>query len=264
MTKAIGMFDSGFGGLEILREIIDLLPEYDYLYLGDSARAPYGSRSQDIIHEFTIQGVDFLLKKDCPLIILACNTASSKALRRIQREYLIKNQKVLGVLIPAVQEAVEITENNRIGVIATEGTVSSEAFVREIKKLKPEAEVFQEACPLLVPLIESGEEIFEPVLKKCLKPLIDKEIDVLILGCTHYGLIKKDIEKITGQKIKLLVEGRVVAEKLKDYLRRHKEIEKTLTKNSSVEILTTDLTDNFEKIGKRFFKKTFKAKKVNL
>jgi glutamate racemase len=261
MKKAIGIFDSGLGGLEILREIIDFLPEYDYLYLGDSARAPYGNRSYEEIHKFTSQAVDFLFDENCPLVILACNTASSKALRRIQGEY---SEKVLGVLIPAAEKAVEMTKNNKIGVIATKGTVFSKAFMREIKKLKPETEVFQEACPLLVPLIESGEKNVKPVLEKCLKPLVKRGIDVLILGCTHYGLIKQDIEKITPKEIKILAEGKIVAQKLKDYLQRHKEIEEQLTKNSSIEILTTGLSSNFEKIGKKFFQKEFKAKKVKL
>lgn len=164
-NKAIGIFDSGFGGLDILKTIVKKLPKYNYVYLGDSARAPYASRSQDLIYKFTEQAVDFLFKQNCQLIILACNTASSEALRKIQQVYLPKHypkRRVLGVIIPAVEEAVELTTNNRIGIIGTEGTVSSKAFVREINKLKPEVKVFQKACPLFCPIVEAGAFNYVP------------------------------------------------------------------------------------------------------
>lgn len=156
----IGVFDSGFGGLAILKEIVKKLPQYDYLYLGDTARMPYGSRSQEVIYNFTEQAVDFLFKRGCSLVILACNTASSEALRKIQQGYLKNNypkRRVLGVVIPAAQAAVEITKNNRVGVMATEGTVNSHSFEKEIKKLNPKIKVFQQGCPLLVPIVEAGE-----------------------------------------------------------------------------------------------------------
>ncbi len=266
----IGVFDSGFGGLEILKQIVKKLPKYDFIYLGDTARTPYGSRSQEVIFNFTQQAVDFLFKQGCPLVILACNTASSEALQKIQQGYLENNypkRRVLGVVIPAVEAAVEITKNNRVGVIATEGTVKSTAFEREIKKLNPKIKVFQNSASLLVPIIEAGEqnsEIADLALRKYLKPLINQNIDTLILGCTHYGLLEKQIKKIVGQKIKVISEGKIVAEKLADYLQRHPEIEKNISKTSKQIFLTTDLTDKFQKLGSQFFGKQIKPKKINL
>ncbi len=268
MFKPIGVFDSGFGGLEILKEIVKMLPQYDYIYLGDSARAPYGSRSQKLIYSFTEQGVDFLFKRGCELIILACNTVSSEALRKIQQEYLPNHypqKRVLGVIIPAAEEGIELTKNNRIGVIATQGTVASGAFKRELKKLKSEVKVFQKACPLLCPIIEEGEQnhnVLRAALENYLPPLTEKNIDVLILGCTHYGLLKDKINAVIGDNIKLVSEGKIVAEKLKDYLKRHSEIRKELTKNSRTEFLTTDLTDKFRILGSQFFGTPIAPKKV--
>lgn len=255
----IGVFDSGFGGLEILREIVKKLPEYDYLYLGDTARTPYGTRSQEIIYKFTKQAVDFLFKRDCQLIILACNTASSKALRKIQQKYLPKHypqRRVLGVIIPASEEAALKTTNNRIGIIGTEGTVLSGTFEKELKKLNPKVKVFQKACPLLVSIVEEGEQnskIVDIVLKDYLTPLIKRKIDTLILGCTHYGILEDKIRKFIGPKINIIVEGKVVAEKLKNYLERHPEIESRLSKNSKVKFFTTDSTEKFKILGSLFF-----------
>lgn len=264
----LGVFDSGFGGLDILREIVKQLPEYDYIYLGDTARTPYGSRSQETVYKFTKQGVDFLFNRDCQIVILACNTASSEALRRIQQEYLPRHfpqRRVLGVIIPAVEQALETTSNHRVGVMATEGTVASGAFERELRKLNPKIAVFQKACPLLVPIVESGEqdsEIVELALKNYLTPLIKKDIDTLILGCTHYGLLVGKIKKITGEKIHIISEGPVLAGKLKDYLRRHLEIESTLNKNSEMRFLTTDLGQKFRILGSQFFGKEIEPEKV--
>jgi len=266
----MGVFDSGFGGLEVLREVIKKLPQYDYVYLGDTARAPYGNRSQEKVYEFTRQAVSFLLKQNSPLVILACNTASSEALRRIQKEYLPEHfpeRRVLGVVIPAAEAAVELTENNRIGVMATEGTVASGAFKRELKKLKPEAEVFQKACPLLVPIIEAGEEdskIAELALKNYLIPLLEKNIDTLILGCTHYGLLRDKIQEIAGKDVSIVSEGNIVAEKTGDYLKRHPEIESLLNQNSRIDFLTTDLSGKFSTLGSKFFGRFIKSKKIVL
>ena len=265
----IGVFDSGFGGLEILKAVTKLLPEYDYVYLGDTARNPYGSRSQEVIFEFTAQAVGYLFKQNCQLIILACNTASSKALRRIQQEYLpiaYPNGKVLGVLIPAAEEAVLITKNYKIGVLATSATVSSGAFERELKKINPNIQVFQNAAPLLVPIVETGEqdsEIADLALRKYLAPLINEGIDTLILGCTHYGILKEEIQKIVGPRIKLIAEGEIVARKLKDYLARHSEIEKKLTKKGRVRFLTTDLEDKFQSLGSIFYGKPIIPERVD-
>ena len=265
----IGVFDSGFGGLEILREIARELPQYDYIYLGDTARAPYGNRSQEVVYGFTEQAVDFLFKRNCQLIILACNTASSKALRRIQRGLPkhYPDRRVLGVIIPAAEVAVEVTKNNRVGVIATEGTVNSGAFVRELVKLNPNIEVFQKACPLLVPIVEYGEkdpQVVNLVIRNYLEPLLDKSIDTLILGCTHYGLLEEQIKKVAGKEISLISGGKVVAEKLKDYLNRHPEIESILKKDSKIRFLTTDLTGKFELLGSQFFGQPIKPSKIKL
>ncbi len=262
---AIGIFDSGFGGLEIAKHIAKKLPQYDFIYLGDTARTPYGSRSQEVILNFTLQAVEFLFKQGCPLVILACNTASSEALRKVQQKYL--SPKVLGVIIPAVEEAIKLTKNNRVGVIATEGTIKSGAFTREIIKRKPKIKVYSNSASLLVPIVEAGEhnsEIAKLALQKYLKPLTDKKIDTLILGCTHYGILEKQIKKIVGKNILVVSEGKVVAEKLVDYLQRHGEIEKQLSKNSQQKFLTTDLTDKFQTLGTQFFGKPIKPQKIAL
>src|SRR4030042_1112600 len=243
---SIGVFDSGFGGLDILRGIIKKLPNYNYIYLGDTARTPYGSRSQEVVYDFTKQAVDFLFKAGCQLIILACNTASSEALREIQHEYLPKyypGKKILGVIIPAAERAVEITKNHRIGVIGTEGTINSRAFERELKKINPKIKVFQKACPLFVPIIEAGEQnslATELVINNYFSYLIKKNIDTLVLGCTHYGLIENKIRRIIGGKINIVTEREVVAQKIKDYLKKHPKIEKTIKKERKVKFLTTD------------------------
>lgn len=268
--KSIGVFDSGFGGLSILRHIALELPEYDYMYLGDTARTPYGNRSQEVLYEFSQQAVDFLFKNNCELIILACNTASSEALRKIQQEYLPKyypNKRVLGVIIPTAERAVEITKNNKIGVMATESTVASDAFKLELVKLNPFARVFQQACPLLVPIVESGEqdsEITDIMLRKYLNPLIKKKIDTLILGCTHYGILESKIKKIAGRNIKVISEGKIVAKKLKQYLQRHPEIKRELAKNHKMVFYTTDATSRFENLGSKFFGKNIDPVKAQL
>ncbi len=269
MQHSIGVFDSGFGGLTILRGLVKELPEYNYIYLGDTARAPYGTRSQEVIYEYTKQAVDLLFKQNCSLIILACNTASSEALAKIQREYLPKHypdRRVLGVLIPAAEAAVEHTKTKRIGVIATESTVQSEAFVRELIKLDPKIDVSQQACPLLVPFIECGEESSKAlnlVLEKYLQ-LIKKKVDTLILGCTHYGLLEKKIQKIVGKNVRLISEEKIVPKKVQSYLKRHPEIEKELSKKGKVLFYSTDLTKKFAALGTRFFGKKIIAKQIHL
>jgi len=266
--KSIGIFDSGFGGLNIMKGIVKKMPEYNYVYLGDTARVPYGTRSKEIIYDFTKQAVDFLFSKDCELVILACNTASSDALRAIQQEYLptyYPNKKVLGVIIPTIEFALTKTENKRIGVMATEGTVSSKSFIRELLKSDRHIKVFQNPCPLLVPIIEAGEhnsKITDIVLEKYLKPLIDNKIDTLILGCTHYGILESRIKKIVGKNIKIISEENILAKKLKDYLFKHKEIERVLAKKGKYEFYSTDLTKKFDVLGSKFFGKKIQAKKA--
>ncbi len=265
--KKIGVFDSGFGGLNILKYIIKELPEYDYVYLGDTARVPYGNRSFEIVYEFTVQALEFLFKNDCDLVILACNTASSDALKKIQTEFLPEfypDKKVLGVLIPAAETASVVTRNNKVGVMATRGTVETGTFVREILKQNQAINVFQVACPLLVPVIEAGEDenekLLDLLLKSYLKNLKNEGIDTLILGCTHYGIIKKSIQDFMGETVSVIDEGPIVANKLKDYLSVHTEIESNLSKNSSKQIYTTDLTLGFKQLGSKFFGEPIEVK----
>ncbi len=269
-SKFIGVFDSGFGGLDILRGIVKRLPDYNYIYLGDTARAPYGTRSQETIYEFAKQAVDFLFKNNCELIIFACNTASSDALRKIQQEYLPKyypNKKVLGVLIPAAEAAAQKTRNKRVGVIATESAVQSGAFIREIMKIDSKIRVFQKACPLLVPLVEAGEQnskAAELIIYDYLRSLINKKIDTLILGCTHYGILENKIRKIIGSNIHIVSETKIVPKKLEDYLIRHKEIKEKLGRSGIIRFYSTDLTNKFTILGSKFFGKVIQARKATL
>jgi len=266
----LGIFDSGFGGLEILREIVLKLPNYNYIYLGDTNNAPYGERTQKEIYDFTEQAVNFLFKQGCELIVLACNTASAEGLRIIQQDYLKKyfsDKKVLGVVVPVIENAVERTVNNRVGVMATNSAVDSGAFTREIKKLRPNIEVFQMACPLLVPIIESGDynsTDLDIALNSYLEPLLKENIDTLVLGCTHYGLIEKAIRNKINKNISIISEGAVVAQKLQDYLTRHPEISNKLKQNSEINFFTTGFVEKFEKIGSNFFGEPINAKKVEI
>jgi len=269
-NRSIGVFDSGFGGLDILKDIVKKLPQYNYIYFGDTARTPYGTRSQEVIYNFTEQAVDHLFKRNCQLIILACNTASSEALFRLQQRYLSNyypQRRILGIIIPAAEAAGEKTISNRVGVIATEATVDSRAFIEELEKVNFKMRIFQKACPLLVPIIETGEknpEVIELVLKDYLTPLIKKQIDTLIFGCTHYGILENRIRKIIGNNINIINEGKIVADKLKDYLIRHPEIETRLLKDSKIDFLTTDLTNRFKTLGTKYFKRNIEPEKVCL
>jgi len=268
--KSIGIFDSGFGGLNIMKGIVKELPRYNFVYLGDTARVPYGTRSKEVVYEFTTQAIDFLFNHNCELIIIACNTASSDALRKIQQGYLPKKypgKRVLGVVIPVAEQAALETKNGRVGVIATPATVKSRAFARELIKANATIKVFQNACPLLVPIVEAGEknsEVTNILLKKYLKPLVDKKIDTLILGCTHYGILRNTIKKIVGSNITIVCEEKIVAKKLKDYLHRHPEMDKRLEKNAKNIFFSTDLTDKFMTLGSVFIGKKIKVKKITI
>ena len=268
--KYIGVFDSGFGGVSTLKGIVKELPEYSYIYLGDNARTPYGTRSQKTIYDFSCQAVEFLFKNNCELVIFACNTASSKALREIQLNIVNKiypEKRVLGVLIPAAEEAIKKTRNKKIGVIATEGSINSMAFARELKLIDGDVKVYQKSTPLLVPLVESGEHrsnIANLILENYLKDLLKKDIDTLILGCTHYGILENKIKKIVGSSINIVSDKRAVPKKLKNYLQRHPEIEKVLKKKNSVNFYTTDITDKFTILGSKFFGKKIEVKKILL
>lgn len=266
----IGVFDSGFGGIDILREIVKKLPQYDYIYLGDTARTPYGTRTKPTIYRFTEEAVDFLFKQGCELVVIACNTASSDALRKLQHTFVPSHyptRRVLGVLIPAAEEAVRQTKNRRVGVIATEGTVKSGAFEREIHKLNSDIKVFQQASPLLVPIVEAGEhnsEVAKIMLKQYLTPLLKKKIDTLILGCTHYGILKNQIKKIVGSDITIVSEANIIPRDLAHYLARHPEIESKLSTRKQVSFTTTDTTDKFSRLGSEFYKQPITVKKVLL
>lgn len=266
----IGVFDSGLGGLSIFKEIITSLPQYNYIYLGDNARVPYGNRSPELIYEFTKRAVDFLIKKDCLLVILACNAATSTALRRIQQEYLPKfypERRVLGVIRPVVEITSE-NHNKIIGVIGTRATVNSKSFLAEFKKISPRMIVYQQACPLLVPIIEEGKldwKGLDLILKEYLAPLKKQKIETLILGCTHYGLISDNIQRIIGDKVKIISQGKATALKLKDYLKRHPEIEKKLMKNSTYKFFVTDLNEQYSRLLEFFLDDKFSNKdRLNL
>jgi len=254
----IGVFDSGLGGLTILKAFIEVLPEYDFIYLGDNARTPYGNKSLSVIYEYTRQAVDFLFCRGASLIILACNTASAKSLRKIQQEWLplhYPQRRVLGVVIPLAEEAVAASRDGRIGVIGTRSTIESKVYEQELHKLEKNLEIFGQPCPLLVPLVEEGwvgKPETNMILKKYLRPLKSKNIDTLILGCTHYPFLKKDIERIMGRNCHLLDAPGIVADKLIDYLQRHPEIEEKLLKDRRRTFYTTDDKERFKDFGEKF------------
>lgn len=253
----IGIFDSGLGGLIIVHSLIQTLSEYDYLYLGDTARVPYGNRSQKVIYQFTEEAVDFLFRQDCQLIIVACNTASAEALRTIQQEYLPKkypHRRVLGVIIPSCEAATADHSNRIIGILATQSTVSSGAYLREIHKLNAQATVYQQATPLLVPLIENdGLKWLEPILDEYLKPLKEKQVNCLILGCTHYPIMKNKIRQKFDDPIQVISQDEVIPAKLKNYLDRHPEIESKLSKDRRYQFFVTDLTKSCSQLASRLF-----------
>ena len=266
----IGVFDSGFGGLVVLREFLGLLPQYDYLYLGDNARIPYGTRSDRVVIRFTRQAVDYLFGQGCQLIILACHTASAKALRTIQQTYLPERypgRRVLGVLIPTVEEALALSPRKRIGVIGTEGTVTSRSFEMELHKLDPRVEVFQQACPLLVPLIEEGEQDWEGttmILRRYLSSIQQADVDTLILGCTHYSILKEKVAALIGNGTRLICSGQVTGAKLVDYLQRHPDMEARLSRGKSRRYLTTDLTPRFQHLAGLFMGRNLDSQVVEL
>jgi glutamate racemase len=261
----IGVFDSGVGGLSVLKELLKELPEYDYIYLGDSARTPYGNRSRDSVLKFTKEGIDFLFDKGCNLIIIACNTASATVLREIQEEYLRKpkvtDKKILGVIRPVVEEAVKISKKGHIGVVGTRGTINSKAYESELKNLNPEVKVYGRACPFLVPLVEEGylhKPATRMILRQYLNPLKSHNIDTLILGCTHYPALYSEFTRMAGKKIEVPHPGEIIASSLKKYLKNHTEIESRLTKKGTRKFYTTDDPERFKEIAKIFMKNEIK------
>ena len=268
----IGVFDSGYGGLTILDKIREVLPEYDYIYLGDNARAPYGTRSFEVVYEFTRQTVNKLFDMGCHLVILACNTASAKALRSIQMNDLPQidpARRVLGVIRPTVECVGEISKNQHIGVLATAGTIKSESYPLEIHKLFPEIQVSGTACPMWVSLVENNESQDEGAdyfIRKYIDQLLSKDpqIDTVILGCTHFPILLPKIRQYIPDHISVIAQGEYVAESLKDYLKRHPEMDAKCTKNGNCQFYTTEAEEKFSESASTFLKQQISVKHITL
>lgn len=270
-TGPIGVFDSGYGGLTVLRSLVDRLPQYDYLYLGDNARAPYGHRSFSTIYEYTLQAVKWFFDQGCPLVILACNTASAKALRTIQQEDLPRlapDNRVLGVIRPTAEVMGHHTDTGHVGILATLGTVQSDSYVLEMAKFFPEVKVHQQACPLWVPLIEQGEHAgpgADYFVKKDLDALLAQsaDTDLILLACTHYPLLEPKIRQYLPADKKVLTQGTIVAGSLAEYLVRHPEMESRLGKSGTVRFYTTDDPASFDRKGALFFGSTVRSEQLS-
>ncbi len=268
----IGIFDSGYGGLTILDDIRAQLPQYDYIYLGDNARTPYGSRSFDVVYEYTLQCVKQLFEMGCHLVILACNTASAKALRNIQQKdlhTLDPNRRVLGVIRPTIEVIGNITTTRHVGLLGTLGTIQSNSYPLEIKKLFPDISVTGEACPLWVPIIENNEHMYQGAdyfVKKNIENLLrkDDKIDSIILGCTHYPLLLDKIKAYTPSHITIVSQGKYVAQSLLQYLQRHPEIDAKCTKNGEVQFFTTESVEKFQSSASIFLQQKVEAKRITI
>lgn len=273
----IGIFDSGFGGLTVMKEYLKKYPDYDYMYLGDQANAPYGPHSTERVNQLVEKNVDFLVQKGCKLIIIACNTASADALRHVQQKYKGK-PAILGVLIPAVEEALRSSKFGQIGVIGTRGTINSKAYDREIKKVHDlyspsdkralkKVVLTEKACPLLVPLVEEGmvkSHITNMMLKKYLRPLKHHHVDTLILGCTHYPLLQKEIDRIMGKKCKVVSSAKAAADAIEGYFKRHPDTEKSLSRKGKRTYYTTDCPERFSELGSKFLGDKITGEKVEI
>jgi glutamate racemase len=266
----LGFFDSGFGGLSVVREIRKQLTQYGFVYLGDNARTPYGSRPLDVIHRYTLEGVVELFNRGAELIVVACNTSSSVALRKIQQEYLPSHhpeKRVLGIVIPTAEEVSSLSRTKVIGILATEATVSSLAYPQEILKIDPHVQVHQQACPLLVPIIESGDlEAAQAPALQYVNSLLRKapQIDTMLLGCTHYALIEGMLRRLIPLEVRVVSQGAIVAAKLVDYLRRHPEIEQRLDRSGSESFLSTEYSPRIQQLATRFFGKPVTIEGVKL
>ena len=268
-TAPIGVFDSGYGGLTVLKELIKTLPEHDFIYLGDNARTPYGTRSFEVVYEYTLEAVKYLFSQNCPLVIIACNTASAKALRNIQQLDLPKiapDRRVLGVIRPSVEAVSEITKTGHVGILGTVGTVTSESYPIELEKWSGGSVVatVQEACPMWVPIVENNEigtEGAEYFIKRHILNILakDSEMDTLVLGCTHYPLLIDTIRKYVPPHINIVEQGEITAGKLVEYLHRHPEMESRLSKNARLEFQTTESASNFESKAALFMGKKVDA-----
>lgn len=261
-TGPIGVFDSGLGGLTVLKQMVKSLPHCDYIYLGDNARAPYGPKSFDTVYQYTLQAVNWLFDKGCPLVILACNTASAKALRTIQQRDLPKmadaGRRVLGVIRPTTEVIGDYTETNHIGILGTQGTVDSGSYKIEIAKFFPDVHVHQQACPDWVPLVESGaylEDSADTVISSCLDQLLaqSERIDTILLACTHYPLLMPRIRKLLPAGVQVVSQGEIVAESLVEYLRRHPDMEQRLGKQGGIAFYTTGDAQGFEAHASAFW-----------
>ena len=267
---AIGVFDSGYGGLTILDKIREKMPEYDYIYLGDNARTPYGTRSFEVVYNFTLQAVRKLFELGCPLVILACNTASAKALRSIQQidlPQIAPWKRVLGVIRPTVECIGEMTTTRHIGVLATTGTIKSESYPLEVRKLFPDITITGEACPMWVPLVENNESLSEGAdyfIRQHIERLLQKDplIDTILLGCTHYPLLMEKIKKFTPSHIRIIAQGEYVAESLQDYLKRHPEMDNLCSQGGTCRFLTTESEQKFKESASIFLSQTNQELKV--
>jgi glutamate racemase len=268
----IGVFDSGYGGLTVLRALVQKLPVYDYIYLGDNARAPYGTRSFETVYEYTLESVKWLFGQGCPLVILACNTASAKALRTIQQRDLPNidpSKRVLGVIRPTTEVIGTYSATGEIGILATPGTVSSGSYPIEIAKFFPELNVYQQACPMWVPLIENNEyqtEGADYFVKKCVSSLMQQSpnIDTILLACTHYPLLQGKIAESAGTGIRIVSQGEIVAASLANYLERHPEIEQKLGRDGTRVFFTTDSAEEFDKQATTFYGSRVESQHVKL
>lgn len=273
----IGFFDSGFGGLTVMKEYLKKYPEFDYIYLGDQANNPYGQLSKERVETLSLKGIDYLVKRGCELIIVACNTASADALRKAQEKYK-GTPVILGVIIPTIEEALEKSRFGNIGLIATKSTVESKAYERELmkninlyqktdKRGREKAKLYSQACPLLVPLIEEGlieHPATRMILKKYLRPLKNSNIDSLILGCTHYPLLEKEIKRVVGSQCEVISSSKASALAIEDYFKKHSDLKNKLGKNGKRQFLTTDCPKRFQEIGSRFLGLNIKVDKIEI
>jgi glutamate racemase len=272
MKGPIGIFDSGYGGLTVFKEIEKLLPQFDYIYLGDNARTPYGTRSLEKVYEFTLEGVSYLFGQGCNLVILACNTASANALRTIQQKNLASfgsDKRVLGVIRPTTEKLSGFSRSGHIGLCGTTATVNSNSYVIEAEKYAPDIQVHQQACPLWVPMVENDEistEAAHLITQKYLSELLGKhpQIDAVLLACTHYPLMYDTIKAHLPKGIMLISQGELVALSLKDYLNRHPEMDVLCSKRGNRIFLTTDSTENFDRLGENYYSAPVKSHRVDI
>jgi glutamate racemase len=268
----LALFDSGFGGLTILKDLAKALPHYDFVYLGDNARAPYGNRSFESVYRYTLEAVSYLFSIGCPLVILACNTASAKALRTIQQRDLPQmapQNRVLGIIRPVAEEIGNFTKNGHVGILGTEGTIASQSYLLEIAKFWNNLHVQQEACPMLVPLVENGlisHPAAEMLIVEYTQKIFSKDphIDTLVLGCTHYPLLQELFVKVLPKNVKIFSQGSIIAQKTLAYLANHPEIDNLISKNGKIRFLTTDSVEFFEKGAAKFWHSPVKAERVKL